>query len=672
MISPTERKYVVAALAALMALLCVYAVELASPFLPVSVAALFAKLAANAVIVGSGLLCLAAASRREDGRAWRWLGAGVVCWGLGNVYFAVALWDLKTLPIPSPADGLWLLFYPMMYRGLVLLLRDSTGGIKTGRLFEGVLAGLVASAVSAALVFESVASTTTGPAASIATTLAYPIGDFVLLGLVAGALAMTGWRVASVWGWIAIALIVFLVADGFYLSGVADGTWTPASIVGAGWPLAALVLALGAWHSRSDHAAPERTASTAVAVPVGFGLVGLVLLVSDHFRPVNVVAVLLAATAMLAVLWRVSASARENQKLLSRAQIQASTDPLTGLANRRKLMTELEARLERRRAGESLALTVFDLDGFKQYNDTFGHPAGDALLQRLGQALAVAVPEGGHAFRVGGDEFCALYDVRGTDALAACERMAQALTEQGEGFTVGCSYGSVVLPQDAASPNAALALVDRRLYANKNSLRAPADRQSSAVLMQALTERDDALGRHVDDVAVSACATAERLGVTGNDLEDVRLAAQLHDVGKVAIPEAILSKPGPLTDDEWQLMRRHTLIGERITAAAPALARVGRIIRSSHERFDGDGYPDRLAADEIPLAARIIAVCDAYDAMTSQRPYRPTPMSHESALPELRRAAGTQFDANVVDALAATLVDVPDPARARTDAASTA
>jgi putative nucleotidyltransferase with HDIG domain len=178
------------------------------------------------------------------------------------------------------------------------------------------------------------------------------------------------------------------------------------------------------------------------------------------------------------------------------------------------------------------------------------------------------------------------------------------------------------------------------------------------VLLRALAERNPDLGEHLATVADLAVAVARKLGLPADAVEQVRHAADLHDVGKVAIPDAILDKPGPLDADEWAFMRRHTVIGERIIAGAPSLTSIARIVRSSHERFDGTGYPDGLAGDEIPLAARIVFVCDAFDAMTSERSYR-APMTAALALAEMRACAGSQFDPVVVDAFARAQARAP-------------
>jgi diguanylate cyclase (GGDEF)-like protein len=328
----------------------------------------------------------------------------------------------------------------------------------------------------------------------------------------------------------------------------------------------------------------------------------------------------------------------------------AMSDPLTGLPNRRQLYADLERRTSRT-SGEAVLL-LFDLDGFKNYNDTFGHLAGDALLARLGQALADAVKGHGRAYRLGGDEFCVLAGGRDRARLELAS--TAALSEHGDGFAVTASYGAVAIPDEASNAGDAMRLADQRMYAQKSSVRVSAGRQSTDVLLRALTERHPDLEGHLDGVSRLALGVGRRLGLDDEALNQLRVAAELHDIGKVAIPDAIISKPGPLDDHEWAFMRRHTIIGERIVAAAPALGPVAKLVRASHERWDGAGYPDGLAGDAIPLGARIVTVCDAYDAMRADRPYRAA-RSAEDATAELRRCAGAQFDPAVVEAFVAEL-----------------
>ena len=230
--------------------------------------------------------------------------------------------------------------------------------------------------------------------------------------------------------------------------------------------------------------------------------------------------------------------------------------------------------------------------------------------------------------------------------LAAC---SAALNERGEGFDVTTSFGVVVLPEEAETPTLALQLADRRMYARKGVRRMSAAHQSRDVLLRTLSERRPDLQLRLRDIGELALEVGRELHMGPEGLDEVARAAELHDVGKIAVPDAILDKPGPLDPVEWSFMRRHPLIGERILLAAPALRPVARLVRSSHERFDGSGYPDGLRGDEIPLGARVVTVCDAFDAMTSERPYREA-VTEAAAIEELRRCAGTQFDPMVVGA----------------------
>ncbi len=364
---------------------------------------------------------------------------------------------------------------------------------------------------------------------------------------------------------------------------------------------------------------------------------------------------LLAALVLIVALWRLDsirgAAARTRHQDL---EVQALHDALTGLPNRRKLMLDLEQQLGRCDAGERCVLILCDLDGFKAYNDTFGHLEGDLLLVRLSDKLAAAVAPHGTAYRLGGDEFCALLRVDRDDlapALAACH---SALRESGGGFDIRASIGSVALSEEASDSSNALRLADQRMYSQKNDRGTSAGQQLRDLILRVLAEQNPGLHDHVHDVARLAAGVGRALGLNDADVAGLVRAAELHDVGKVAIPDSILHKPGPLDPDEQRFVRRHTLIGESILNAAPALAGIARLVRSSHERYDGGGYPDGLREEEIPLPSRIIFVCDSFHAMTTDRPYR-RPMKEEDALAELKRCAGTQFDPAVVDAFAAEL-----------------
>jgi diguanylate cyclase (GGDEF)-like protein len=298
---------------------------------------------------------------------------------------------------------------------------------------------------------------------------------------------------------------------------------------------------------------------------------------------------------------------------------------------------------------------IFDLNGFKGYNDSFGHPAGDALLMRLGEKLAAVPGDEVAAYRLGGDEFCLIAAVQPGEAEPLIDRSCVALSERGEGFEISTSFGAIMLPDEATDAAEALRLADERLYAQKYSTRGETDRTMHA-LLDALAEREPGLYGHTEGVSALAVATGRMLGLRRDELDELSRAAQLHDLGKLAVPDEILHKAGPLDEREWAFVRQHPLVGERILRASPAFRNVATIVRSTHERWDGAGYPDGLATSEIPIASRIIAACDAFTAMTSARPYRAA-LSTEAALRELEGFAGTQFDPAVVSVLAAHVRD---------------
>jgi two-component system, cell cycle response regulator len=613
----------------------------------------------NGVTLGSALACLLRAyAVREERLPWLVMGIGLLAWTGGDLYWTFVLSDDPAPPYPSPGDALYLAFYPASYATLVLLARARLTGFRSTLWLDGAIAALAVGAFAAALAFPPIIDAASGNVAEVATNLAYPVGDLVLLGLVLVFWGATGWRPDRLWLLLGTGLALTALSDVLYLVKTANGTYSEGTIIDVAWPAAALLVALAAWQPPRTGLRPSLKGWRVVAIPFVCGLAASALLVADHFARINVVAMLLTAACLVLVITCMAIVFRDNQRILARTEAEALTDSLTGLRNRRSLMRDLEGELAESTEDAPSALLLFDLDGFKEYNDVFGHPAGDSLLARLGAQLAGAAHGHGHAYRLGGDEFCTLVRPGAAGLKPLVAACVQALSEHGDGFDVRPSHGAVLLPEEAGSATEALQLADRRMYARKGGGRMSAGRQTRDVLLRTLSERRPDIHARGRGVAELALATGRELGMGPEELDEVARAAELHDLGKIAVPDTILDKPGPLTEAEWGFMRRHTIVAERILLAAPALRPVARLVRSSHERWDGTGYPDALAGEQIPLGARVVAVCDAFDAMVSERPHRPA-MTEDEALAELRACANSQFDAAVVEAFAGIVARAP-------------
>jgi diguanylate cyclase (GGDEF)-like protein len=422
-------------------------------------------------------------------------------------------------------------------------------------------------------------------------------------------------------------------------------------------------------------------------------------LISSNFRSTIVPFSLMgSASLMLVVLWQRSPlfSAALVGPLLAIALYQRSTyrelramrlaltDPLTGLGNHRhfheRLQQELGTAQEQERA---LSVCLIDIDDFKQVNDRLGHPAGDRVLSLVGARLR----QGGEAFRLGGDEFALLlrdHDER--TALAAATSIVDRVgsLDLGDLGAVTVSAGVATFPFQGARRDELIRLADNALYwakehgknrvrvsrpdvvelAELKRLASGPDRaaryRAAASLARAVDARDAYTGSHSERVGELAARIAVRMGVDKEQVELTRLAGSLHDLGKLAIPEEILRKPGPLTDGERLVLERHPQIGFRMLESL-GVDPVADWVLHHHERWDGSGYPDGIPGERIPLGARILFVADAYDAMTSDRVYRRR-LSDADALAELERCAGTQFDPDIVAAFVGELAGDARPA----------
>jgi diguanylate cyclase (GGDEF)-like protein/putative nucleotidyltransferase with HDIG domain len=358
----------------------------------------------------------------------------------------------------------------------------------------------------------------------------------------------------------------------------------------------------------------------------------------------------------------------------------ARTDVLTGLLNRRGFEEAFELELERaRRGGHALSVLVGDLDNFKHINDRFGHHAGDLALVRTSDILERRKRRIDTVARLGGEEFALIVpDADDHAAYMLAERLRTALRDAfaSEQVPITISFGVANFPTHGDTNAALLGVADDALYAAKElgrdrtviysrevaGILAPIDHPNGPrnehlatvlALAEALDVRGAMTARHSETVGRYAELIAREIGLPPDVVGRIRIAGLLHDIGKIAVSNVLLTKPAPLSEEEWIEMRRHAEIGARILANA-RLSDIGEWVLAHHERPDGDGFPFGIANGNIPLESRILAVADAYEAMTSDRAYR-SAIRPDAAMAELRRCAGTQFDPQVVEAFIAAM-----------------
>jgi diguanylate cyclase (GGDEF)-like protein len=382
-----------------------------------------------------------------------------------------------------------------------------------------------------------------------------------------------------------------------------------------------------------------------------------------------------------------NAKLAENNTLL---QALSKTDPLTDLPNHRALLSTLKQELERaQRYDRPCSVLFLDLDHFKALNDGYGHSAGDTVLHAFAGVLSTTIRTMDTAGRWGGEEFVVILpETTAEEAMNIAERIRKAVSftsfEISGGLHLTCSVGIACYPEHAADQDALLTIADQAMYGAKqlgrNQIRMARDpaiiallntetaeggREETALhgtvkaLVTLVEKRDQSLGHHSQQVANLVLRLSLARGMSQEEAQAVALAGQLHDIGKVAIPDAILQKPGPLTEEEWKQMRRHSIVGADVISCIPSLRPLAPVIRAHHERWDGQGYPDHLQSEQIPLAARLIAAVDSYTVMITDRPYQ-LACSPAVALVELRRCAGSQFDPQVVESLIGLLQETQD------------
>lgn len=366
-------------------------------------------------------------------------------------------------------------------------------------------------------------------------------------------------------------------------------------------------------------------------------------------------------------------TALENARSYSAAVEAADIDSVTGLFNHRALHQRLDRALRQaKRLNRPLSVIMMDMDNFKLFNDTYGHPLGDQVLKRVGKVLRDTCRQQDILGRYGGDEFiCVLPDTDSDKALAIAQRLRQQIDMTGfqkanedRVVPVTLSFGIAAFPADSTNRHELLTIADSNLYSAKNSderimattetqrtnrqLRGEGSFAILDALITAVDNKDRYTRRHSEQVTEYALWIAEEMNMSEETLRQIRIGGLLHDVGKIGVPDEILRKPGRLTPEECEIIQRHSWIGALIVSAVPGMEGAVDAVRSHHERWDGHGYATQTMGDEIPIVGRILAVADAFSAMTSDRPYRRA-LSWEEALQEIRANRGTQFDPTIVD-----------------------
>lgn len=439
----------------------------------------FADGAYDAVVISAGLACLLRAAQVKAERgAWIAIGAAVLVWSAAEVYWTAEIAGNPSAPYPSIADAGYLLFYPLAALGLALLVRARSHELDWRLWVDGLIAALGTAALGATFVFDFVAEHASGSTLQQATTLAYPLGDIVMLSLVIGVVALTRWRPGRTWSLLLAGVGALAVADVAYTlqstgEGLPGGNWVdPIYLIGA------VLLGSEAWLHRAA-AIPSSARFDGwreLMVPILFAAVMIGLFATQYFGATSVLSTTLWAATMIAILFRLGVTVRENKRLLQ----QVRTDGLTGLSNRGGMEIDLEARCATASAERPVSLILFDLDGFKRFNDTFGHPAGDEMLKRLGERLRSSLGPDGRGYRIGGDEFCVLVEGDPERRETVIKQAAEALTSHERGVDVTASWGAVAVPAEAKTPSEALQLADVRMYAQKESRRLAHDEALAA------------------------------------------------------------------------------------------------------------------------------------------------------------------------------------------------
>jgi two-component system cell cycle response regulator len=614
-------------------------------------------------------------NRPQWRRPWVFLALSQVVYAIADLTFYASHYIFEYTVYPSYADIFYLGHYPLMVAGVILLIRRRTPGLDLPSLLDAAVLAVVAGMASWLYVIGPQARLTSPVLVKIA-SLGYPMMDLALFVVALRLIFGAGPRPRA-FVLLTCNLLGILTADTIYVLQRLDGSYHAGNFLDAIWLSANLCIGAAALHPTMarlvDRAHVKDVGlsrgriialcSAALAAPI-------LMLVHDVGQSSQDVLVIAAGSALLSLLIiaRLAGLVADQRKL-------AITDSLTGLHTRRFFEAQLPLEISRARRGDgSVAVFIIDVDRFKSINDNYGHPAGDDVLMEVAARLRAASRAGEVLARYGGEEFALLVPDAGPGRLSVIanrlrERVAEKPIPVNAGnddipLFVTVSVGSASFPTHGDGPDDIVVIADRALYAAKAAGRnriavgpepLPAvdpdtDGAMAEFLCQVADRVDGWLHRYDHSRSVSRWAgvAAGEFGLDAPTIRVTQLAGRLHDIGKVIIPEVVLTKPGALSEEEWRLLRQHPDFGYRLARMVPGFAGVAHVIRQQHERYDGAGYPDGLRGADIRAEARILSVCVAWAAMRSNRPHQ-TALDENRARRELWSGRGQQFDPDVVD-----------------------
>lgn len=435
----------------------------------------FDNVVADLILLAPAVACIHRAMVARRGRiAWAIVGSAFLFEAFADVYWNAIIAYQDDPPYPSIADYFYIAFYPTMALGLMALALQNGRRVRGSLWLHVLIAVLTISALDAAIVFDSVASSGGASGWEAAVNLAYPLGDVVLLAGVTGVWALSGWRPSATWIWLGLGMLVFAAGDSVYLYQLMNETYAVGGLLDISWTLSAFMMLIAA--TRHDDASVDvrNESGQWLFLPTAvFSTMALTVLGWSHFHSVGDLAIILALGASFMTIVQLGLAFAENSRLMIRSERDALIDHVTGLPNRRKLFLDLALAGASSSPSNPAILALFDLDGFKSINDAHGHSAGDELLDRFGDRLSEVAAANGAAYRLGGDEFCVLLNLPLDDAVPLLRDAAEMLSEHGEDFTVNSSYGFVSMPAETRDADEALSIADHRMYAAKREANRP-------------------------------------------------------------------------------------------------------------------------------------------------------------------------------------------------------